>query len=614
MGLGSGIVPGTVGGGTKVIMALPVQSVDLTYNGSAQSPTWGNYRTDQLTITATSQTNAGEYTATATPKNDCRWFDGTTGAKTLKWSIGRQVISNVPSQKGSLTFDGTAKTPTWNNDPGSTASFSNNTAVSAGTHTAYVTPDSNHCWSSGSYEPKAVLFVIGKASVTAPTVTGTSLTYNGTAQSPTISSYDTSLINIGGEIKTNAGNYSVTMSLIDKVNYQWSDGTSETKNVSWSIAKATGSLSATSTVMLNGGSNSSVDVILNMKSDGTIKVRSGHDTQVCTVTVHQHQETITITGVKTGMTTVTIGIDNPSNYTAVSDIQILVYANIPREMRELLRATGDNSYVQRTYASWQTWIRSGGDANRSPTSLYKVGDFIEVPLEGTVKLLTLSGTYRATLVGIDHNPDFEASETEGGNRLHFALGAVADDLGNQTDIAFCDSKYLTSSNDFSYDGFQFNKTQTNSGGWQASKMRQETLNGETNSFWAAMPSDLKAIITACPKWTDNVGAKSTAEASVTSTSDKLWLFAPCEVFGATKGSVNTNPYEQNKQQQYAYWQNGNSWIRYKHDEHSKAVNWWLRSPSTTSTTYFRLVGYHGNTNNHNPAGWSFGVVPGFTIS
>ena len=81
----------TTGTANRITIAnVPAQSGTLTYNKSSQSPSWSNYNTTYMTIGGTtSGTNAGNYTASFTPKTDYRWSDGATTAKSVVWSIGK---------------------------------------------------------------------------------------------------------------------------------------------------------------------------------------------------------------------------------------------------------------------------------------------------------------------------------------------------------------------------------------------------------------------------------------------------------------------------------------------------------------------------------------------
>ena len=85
----------------RASLATPAQSGSLTYTGSAQTPAWSNYDSAKMTLGGTtSGINAGEYTATFTPGDNYQWTDGTTTAKSVKWSIGKAA--------GSLSLDKTS--------------------------------------------------------------------------------------------------------------------------------------------------------------------------------------------------------------------------------------------------------------------------------------------------------------------------------------------------------------------------------------------------------------------------------------------------------------------------------------------------------------------------
>ena len=73
---------------------LPVQSETLTYTGSEQSPSWNNFDATKMTVSGTTTAvNADTYTAKFTPKTGYAWEDGTTGAKSVTWKIGKAAGS-----------------------------------------------------------------------------------------------------------------------------------------------------------------------------------------------------------------------------------------------------------------------------------------------------------------------------------------------------------------------------------------------------------------------------------------------------------------------------------------------------------------------------------------
>ena len=150
--------------GRAIIMGIPAQSGSLTYNGSAQSPVWSGHDAAKLTIGGTtSGTNAGSYNATFTPGANYQWSDGTTTAKTVAWSIGRASVG-VPSQSGTLTYNGSAQSPVWSGHDAAKLTIGGTTSgTNAGSYNATFTPVSNYQWSDGSTAAKTVAWSIRKA-------------------------------------------------------------------------------------------------------------------------------------------------------------------------------------------------------------------------------------------------------------------------------------------------------------------------------------------------------------------------------------------------------------------------------------------------------------------
>jgi len=171
---------------SKAVIAVPTQKVTLTYTGSTQSPSWNNYDSGKMTLGGvTSGTNAGSYNAAFTPAANYQWSDGTTSAKSVAWTISRAVLT-VPSQSGTLAYNGSSQSPTWNHYDSSKMTIGGTTTGTAvGSYTATFTPKSNYQWSGGSTSAKSVTWTSGAASLAVPSQKGT-LTYNGSSQSPMV--------------------------------------------------------------------------------------------------------------------------------------------------------------------------------------------------------------------------------------------------------------------------------------------------------------------------------------------------------------------------------------------------------------------------------------------
>ena len=235
---------------------------------------------------------------------------------------------------------------------------------------------------------------------------------------------------------------------------------------------------------------------------------------------------------------------------------------------------------------------------------WSVGDRKEIILDGTVGHLTLSNfTTCAFIIGFNHN-----SSVEGSGRIHFQLAKTA--LSGGTDIAFCDSSYNSSVSATGY--FSMNGSNTNSGGWESSQMRNNicgtSLSSYSGTIIAVIPAALRAVLKPVIKYTNNTGNSMEASA-VTATTDYFFLLSEYEAFGSV---VYGNTNEASKQAQYAYYSAGNSKIRYNHSATSTDVDWWLRTPCASSSTNFALMNKGGGFSNTD-AVYVSGFAPGFCV-
>ena len=155
--------------------------------------------------------------------------------KTVNVTVDRATIANVPSQSGTLTYNGNAQSPSWNNYDSVKMTIGGTTSgTNVGTYAATFTPTSNYKWSDGTTTAKTVNWSIGKLVVTKPTAK-TNLTYTGSSiTGVTFSTGVGYSVKSGSTAAINAGNYSAVFTLDG--NHTWSDGTADV-TVNWSIAK-----------------------------------------------------------------------------------------------------------------------------------------------------------------------------------------------------------------------------------------------------------------------------------------------------------------------------------------------------------------------------------------
>ena len=107
------------------------------------------------------------------------------------------------------------------------------------------------------------------------------------------------------------------------------------------------------------------------------------------------------------------------------------------------------------------------------------------------------------------------------------------------------------------------------------------------TLMATLPADLRASLAAWTVYTDNHGDDTGQNSYVTSSVDYLPLLAEFELLGERHSA---NQYEQNKQSQMSYYKNGNSVVKYQHNNMSATQLYWCRSPCGYSYSYFCRMG------------------------
>lgn len=154
---------------------------------------------------------------------------------------------------------------------------------------------------------------VERGTISVPTVSG-SLTYNGQAQSPTLTGYDSDKMVLSGDTSgTNAGSYTAVVTPTEQ--YKWADGSTEAKDIQWSIAKATPSITFDPASVSLDTSTTSQAVAVTYTGDGTLSAQSDNS-GVATASLSGNM--LTVDGVDTGSTTITVSASEGTNYTAAS--------------------------------------------------------------------------------------------------------------------------------------------------------------------------------------------------------------------------------------------------------------------------------------------------------
>lgn len=176
-------------------------------------------------------------------------------SKDFKVHVVNKTDVNISglSNNETFTYDGTPKKPTGTisvnagtvnvsdlevlyEGTGSTTYGSATAPTNAGTYTVtYKVPDTNANY-TGTF---SVAFTIVKAQLEKVTLVKDTFEYTGDEIVSQDSNFDSNKMNVSGDIKaTNVGNYSITVSLKDKANYEWKDGTTTDLVLNWSITQA----------------------------------------------------------------------------------------------------------------------------------------------------------------------------------------------------------------------------------------------------------------------------------------------------------------------------------------------------------------------------------------
>ena len=220
-----------------------------------------------------------------------------------------------------------------------------------------------------------------------PKQSGT-LTYTGSAQSPSWSNYDASKMTMGGTTTgTNAGSYTTTFALND--GFKWADGTTGTKSVIWKIGKTTGSVSF-SKDSLSIDKNSTTDTLdVTRTGTGAITAKSS-DTSVATVTVNGTK--VTVTKVGDGTATITIKVAADANYKEASKTCSVTCVGIPTLAYGSTWYKGSTDKASITKIQIKDSYTPSGTAAESWNADARNSGSIKAYVEGTTLTIAGNGT------------------------------------------------------------------------------------------------------------------------------------------------------------------------------------------------------------------------------
>ena len=199
------------------------------------------------------------------------------------------------------------------------------------------------------------------------------------------------------------------------------------------------------------------------------------------------------------------------------------------------------------------------------SSLWKIGDEIDI---------TLSGTFNETVtLQIWDFKHFDKADGSGKAGIVFGM------------------KHLMKNYQ------SMNSSNTNSGGWNDSAMRNTVM----QNIYKSMPSNLQNAIKEVNTYA-NAGRYSTSSSVGKLCKDKVFLPGFMELFGSSYWSDQSDT--ESNQKQFSIFTDNNSRIKKMNNGSGDAYHWWLRSPYYNSE-YFCYV---------NSDGWNSGYYPSNRLS
>lgn len=228
---------------------------------------------------------------------------------------------------------------------------------------------------------------------------------------------------------------------------------------------------------------------------------------------------------------------------------------------------------------------------------WAVGDTKTITIEGKIGDVTLSrSNYKVFVIGFNHNSVngiyFQCfMNNSNGNKVVAIYDGTATEYTDGRKVYnfnhWGDSSYggwkgsdirydILGSTDIAPSNYGTKPTSTRVG-YDASSTT--ATNPVADTFMAALPADMRAVMAPMSIYTDNKGTGSNTASNVTESIDYLPLLSEFEVLGAR---AKANSAEKTYQKQFDYYKNGGSKVFYRHDNLT-AVSYYIRSVNCTSS-------------------------------
>ena len=231
-----------------------------TYDGKERTVELVNVPENvEVTYQNNNKTDAGTYNTTATLIYDTNNYElsNVNFNETIEWTINKAQIDmwGVRWDYNSyepFTYNGNEREVKLINLPeGISVNYENNAKTNAGTYNATATLiyDTNNYELSNVNFNETIEWTINKLQVNKPSKVSSRLFYSGQEQTGVNYSEEDKdiLFTVSGyATATNAGQYTVTFALIDTINYEWNDESTNNVVIKWEIEKVPLDFSGTS--------------------------------------------------------------------------------------------------------------------------------------------------------------------------------------------------------------------------------------------------------------------------------------------------------------------------------------------------------------------------------
>ncbi len=220
-----------------VPVSIPVVSnSNFIYNGLTQGVEIKE--SQYYTVSNATAEKAGYYLATIALKDkvNTAWIDGSTADIEIPYSIGKAKVAIPSTNSSRFVYNGDSIACQIESNPNYIVS--GNANVAAGNYQAVVSlvDKSNTVWENGISDDILIPYTIEKIKLEKPSSESTVFVYNGHEIEPDIPVGK--WYSISGYSAVKAGRYESTISLVDKSNTEWSDGTTDDVVVPYTIEKS----------------------------------------------------------------------------------------------------------------------------------------------------------------------------------------------------------------------------------------------------------------------------------------------------------------------------------------------------------------------------------------